>query len=93
MQQTEVGIAVNKLRSNPNPKIASLAKEVVKRWKSDVDSSNKSSGSSEGTPKKAANASSAPPKAMSASSDRDLKVSPVTPNSQKTQGTFDLYKC
>lgn len=39
LQETKIGITVNKLRQNANKEIADLAKEIVRKWKNDVGSS------------------------------------------------------
>ncbi|GAA5884584.1 hypothetical protein JCM16303_000040 [Sporobolomyces ruberrimus] len=51
LRETKIGITVNKLRSNESKEIGDLAKELVRKWKSDVGQT--------GLPKKAA-ASSGP---------------------------------
>ncbi|QPG75465.1 hypothetical protein FOA43_002820 [Brettanomyces nanus] len=36
LRQTKVGVAVNKLRSNPDPEVSSLVKKIIKHWKEEV---------------------------------------------------------
>jgi transcription elongation factor S-II len=40
-QETKVGLTVGRLRSNESPEVSELAKEIVKKWKSDVDDEKK----------------------------------------------------
>lgn len=35
-QETKIGVTVNKLRNNDSKEVADLAKELVRKWKSDV---------------------------------------------------------
>ncbi|KAI5481728.1 threonyl/alanyl tRNA synthetase, class II-like putative editing domain containing protein [Pseudohyphozyma bogoriensis] len=36
IRETKIGVAVNKLRQNPDKAVADLAKEIVRKWKADV---------------------------------------------------------
>jgi transcription elongation factor S-II len=45
-QESKIGLAVGKLRSHANREISSLAKEVVKKWKAEVDKEKEARGSS-----------------------------------------------
>jgi transcription elongation factor S-II len=40
-KETKVGLTVGRLRSNESPEVSELAKEIVKKWKSDVDDEKK----------------------------------------------------
>ncbi|PWN48971.1 transcription elongation factor [Violaceomyces palustris] len=41
IRQSKVGVAVGKLRSNPDKKVSELAKELVRTWKAQVDKQRK----------------------------------------------------
>lgn len=49
VQESKVGLAVGKLRSNSSPAVAELAKEIVKKWKTDVEKEKQRGGKSPGT--------------------------------------------
>ncbi|ORY90236.1 transcription factor S-II, central domain-domain-containing protein [Leucosporidium creatinivorum] len=36
IRETKIGVTVNKLRQNPSKEVADLAKEIVRKWKTDV---------------------------------------------------------
>jgi hypothetical protein len=40
-KETKVGLTVGRLRSNESPEVSELAKEIVRKWKSDVDDEKK----------------------------------------------------
>jgi transcription elongation factor S-II len=43
-QETKVGVAVSKQRSNPDKEISELAKTIVKKWKSAVRPADEAKG-------------------------------------------------
>ncbi|KAK3675718.1 transcription elongation factor TFIIS [Recurvomyces mirabilis] len=46
LRQSKIGIAVNKLRQNKDPKVAQQASQLINKWKIDVKGSAKHKGSS-----------------------------------------------
>ena len=51
MKESKVGLAVGKLRANPSKEVSDLAKELVKKWKNEVDRAKAASGGGGGTGK------------------------------------------
>lgn len=41
LRQSKIGVAVNKLRQNKDPKISELASRLINKWKSDVNANKK----------------------------------------------------
>lgn len=41
LRQSKIGVAVNKLRQNKDPKVAELASRLINKWKSDVNANKK----------------------------------------------------
>ncbi|KAK4550194.1 hypothetical protein LTR36_003161 [Oleoguttula mirabilis] len=44
LRQSKIGVAVNKLRQNKDPKVASLAGQLINKWKADVAALKKGGG-------------------------------------------------
>ncbi|KAK5131292.1 hypothetical protein LTR08_001131 [Meristemomyces frigidus] len=44
LRQSKIGVAVNKLRQNKDPKVASLAGTLINKWKQDVSAAKKAAG-------------------------------------------------
>lgn len=53
LRQSKIGVAVNKLRSSKDPKVASEAGRLINKWKGDVNKAKKSTGGAS-TPNSAA---------------------------------------
>ena len=47
LQESKAGLAVGKLRSHESKEVADLAKEIVKKWKTEVEREKQSSGSTQ----------------------------------------------
>lgn len=43
-QESKAGLAVGKLRTHESKDVSDLAKEIVKKWKNDVDKAKSTSG-------------------------------------------------
>jgi transcription elongation factor S-II len=52
-QESKAGLAVGKLRSHADKQVSDLAKEIVKKWKTEVDKHKRSPGQSIQGPSKA----------------------------------------
>lgn len=52
LRQSKIGIAVAKLRSSKDPKVASLASTLINKWKGDVNKGKKAPPGGAGTPGK-----------------------------------------
>lgn len=50
-QETKAGLAVGKLRTHSNKTVSDLAKELVKKWKGEVDSAKSKTSSTAGSNK------------------------------------------
>ena len=48
LRQSKIGVAVNKLRSSKDPKVASEAGRLINKWKGDVNKAKKSSSGASG---------------------------------------------
>ena len=46
LQESKAGLAVGKLRSNSSKQVSDLAKEIVKKWKKDVEKEKQRTGKS-----------------------------------------------
>lgn len=80
-QETKVGMAVNKLRMNPDKSVSELAKEIVSKWKKDVHQKTKpgsSSGSQDAGGKKERTATASPTMTNT--------MSPPKPSGKKPEG-------
>lgn len=55
LRQTKIGVAVNKLRSSKDSKVAGEAGRLINKWKSDVNKAKKSTAGGASTPSAAAN--------------------------------------
>ncbi|TKA28120.1 hypothetical protein B0A50_04091 [Salinomyces thailandicus] len=75
LRSSKIGVAVNKLRQNKDPKVGSLAGQLINKWKQDVNAA-----------KKGKNGSPAPAKAVTgAVTGRDATSSPA-PGAGKMEG-------
>ena len=53
-QESKIGIAVGKLRSNSSKEVADFAKDLVKRWKTEVERQKQGGGAAANAPPKLA---------------------------------------
>lgn len=44
LRQSKIGVAVNKLRQNKDPKVSEIASRLINKWKSDVNANKKKGG-------------------------------------------------
>lgn len=56
-QESKIGIAVGKLRSNQSKEVSDFAKELVKRWKTEVERQKQGTGPAANAPPKLQRAS------------------------------------
>ncbi|KAH9914387.1 transcription elongation factor [Epithele typhae] len=72
LRESKAGLAVGKLRAHASKQVSDLAKEIVKKWKTEVEREKAASGGSGKSSKPAAKKVAAPPAAAPSST-------PVTP--------------
>ncbi|KZT01942.1 transcription elongation factor [Laetiporus sulphureus 93-53] len=97
LRESKVGLAVGKLRSHSTKDVSDLAKEIVKKWKTEVEREKQSSGSSgkavaNGKPSAMRKSSTASSTASGASSATISAApsTPMTPTATSASGKGDL---
>ncbi|KZS95290.1 transcription elongation factor [Sistotremastrum niveocremeum HHB9708] len=73
LRDTKAGLAVGKLRQHSSKAVADLAKELVKKWKTEVEKEKASSGSGASSPANGTKSSSTTPKTECESPSPDTK--------------------
>ncbi|KAH9895904.1 transcription elongation factor [Cubamyces lactineus] len=76
LRESKAGLAVGKLRQHASKRVADLAKEIVRKWKTEVEREKQASG---GGAKAAANGKPPAKKSVSAPSASSAAATPTTP--------------
>ncbi|KAH8114268.1 transcription elongation factor [Phellopilus nigrolimitatus] len=82
LRESKVGLAVGKLRSNSAKEVADLAKELVKKWKNEVERQKQGGGA------KGPSSTSAKPAPVRKASVADSIASPTTPTGASFNASF-----
>lgn len=97
LRDTKVGMAVNKLRMNPDKTVSELAKEIVAKWKKDVHSKTKPGSASDVKKERNSTASPttgsnpmSPPKPSGKKPDSNSKVDPGKRNKTTDKITWAI---
>ncbi|KAI5847328.1 transcription factor S-II, central domain-containing protein [Morchella snyderi] len=97
LRDTKVGMAVNKLRMNPDKTVSELAKEIVAKWKKDVHSKTKPGSTSDVKKERNSTASPttgsnpmSPPKPSGKKPDSNSKVDPSKRNKTTDKITWTI---
>ena len=65
LQESKAGLAVGKLRSNSSKQVSDLAKEIVKKWKNEVEREKQAAGGGKASKPPGAHARPCPPHFLS----------------------------
>ncbi|KZO97360.1 transcription elongation factor [Calocera viscosa TUFC12733] len=97
LKETKAGLAVGKLRSHANPGVADAAKEVVRKWKSEVEGQKRAGAASPGkrvVPAKPTVQTSLPSAsaAAAASASKSPILASAVPQTPQSPGTLRTHK-
>jgi len=86
LRESKVGLAVGKLRAHDTKEVADLAKELVKKWKTDVEREKAHHG---GSKKVSSTLATKPPPARKASIAESTGTPPITPTASSSSASLN----